>query len=934
MTGEFFMKKTFRQLTAVFMAFALGAGLLMPQAAANAYADQEAIQDEEIMPVSEVTGEEAQAQTEEPEQAEKPELDSTEQAEKPELDSIDQAEMVAEDEIVVDASGCEGIEDADEIAEEEEISAEAKTISGNGFYTLRFFDDEAHGGGQLFDPHTTDQTGVGFKTALPADSAAGKQANNIVRHGYKIKTWHLYHYEDGTKVDDGLFTDLPSYTYGMKIASTKATKYVYKIESDIDLVAVWDTVPYTYNIEYKNMTGTNCDFTDSDYLAENVKTEFDVETAVNLCIPYRQGYLFDGWYTDAAFTNRITQIPKGVVLDSDADGNVSPYVVYAKWRTPSTEKVKIASLRNTKKGVVNVSFAAVPDALTYEIAFSTNKSFKKAQTSSIITTKAGSISLTNLLKKTYYVRIRAYSADSLGIQTSGKWSDVKSIKVKKGVKEVKAKKGKIKLSKVEIKNGNFHLKAKAPSRLKSSDVKYYVVTVDPFTGKVAKKIRAVAKTKTIDLTLPVREGSDVSVTDLIQGKYAIAVKEGKKYKVVTNAAYISNPEGAAEYKGAFPTPVSKKGLQGHNNGNIKHIFVNVFLNEFFDVGKNPSSAYRYNGNIYYFNRASIRALAADAARYNKAGIVYSAQFMLKWPGSEYSYLVPKGARSTGHAYYTLNGKDKKARETWEALFSLMAEYMACEGAHIDNWILGNEVNVGNSAAGWYWRGSLSRSEFMANYASTYKALYYAVRSHSANSRVYICTDHTFNDRDGDWGAKPFMELFDKNIKAYNKKINWNLAYHAYPAILTSAATWNDAYTTNSLGSEFVTPKNLNILTDYVKKNYGKKTRIILSEQGFTAIGAGNSENVQAAGVAYLYYKAEFNDMIDAVIYRSLTDDAGEVAQGLAFGLSSRPTSWNVFVNMDTPQSTKYTNPLLPVIGAGSWSSIIKGWDESKFKNMK
>ena len=75
-------------------------------------------------------------------------------------------------------------------------------------------------------------------------------------------------------------------------------------------------------------------------------------------------------------------------------------------------------------------------------------------------------------------------------------------------------------------------------------------------------------------------------------------------------------------------------------------------------------------------------------------------------------------------------------------------------------------------------------------------------------------------------------------------------------------------------------------------------------------------------------------MIDAVIYRSYTDDAGEVAQGLAFGLSNRATSWKVFVNMDTPQSTSYTNGLLPVIGAGSWSSIIKGWDENKFKNMK
>ena len=46
------------------------------------------------------------------------------------------------------------------------------------------------------------------------------------------------------------------------------------------------------------------------------------------------------------------------------------------------------------------------------------------------------------------------------------------------------------------------------------------------------------------------------------------------------------------------------------------------------------------------------------------------------------------------------------------------------------------------------------------------------------------------------------------------------------------------------------------------------------------------EDVQAASIAYGYYKAEFNSMIDAFIIRSMYDHAGEAAQGLSMGLSS------------------------------------------------
>ena len=221
---------------------------------------------------------------------------------------------------------------------------------------------------------------------------------------------------------------------------------------------------------------------------------------------------------------------------------------------------------------------------------------------------------------------------------------------------------------------------------------------------------------------------------------------------------------------------------------------------------------------------------------------------------------------------------------------------------------------------------------MKNYASTFRIMYYAVRSHSANSRVYICTDHTWIDRSGDWGAKPFMNAFHKEIKSQQKNIQWNLAYHAYPSILTSSATWKDKYAPNSNDADFVSPKNLNILTSYVKKNFGSKTRIILSEQGFTS---SSGKDVQAAAIAYTYYKAEFNTMIDAIIFRSDIDNEGEASQGLYMGLKdlsgNKKPAYDVFKYMDTPQAEKYTNPYLKTIGISKWKDIAPKYTLKRFK---
>nr|MBQ8252884.1 hypothetical protein [Lachnospiraceae bacterium] len=212
------------------------------------------------------------------------------------------------------------------------------------------------------------------------------------------------------------------------------------------------------------------------------------------------------------------------------------------------------------------------------------------------------------------------------------------------------------------------------------------------------------------------------------------------------------------------------------------------------------------------------------------------------------------------------------------------------------------------------------------------------KSNNKNGRVYICCDHTWINRENDWGTKYFMDAFNKEIKSQNKNISWNLAYHAYSAVLTNADFWNDGgLAPNSNNADFVSPKNLEILTKYVKKNYGKKVRIILSEQGFSCsggvgspynVGRQSGQNVQAAATAWLYYKAQFNDMIDAVIFSS-GDHGGA---GFQFDFIGREAE-SVYKYMDTPKYNTYTKKYLKVIGKSSWSKAVKNFNSKTLQKM-
>lgn len=641
---------------------------------------------------------------------------------------------------------------------------------------------------------------------------------------------------------------------------------------------------------------------------------FTYVDTVTLPSPIKQGYLFDGFYTNPSFTgSKVTTIAKGTLGD---------VTLYAKWISAApTAAPTLTKIKNSSKGTIKLNFKKMKNIDGYELLMSTNKNFKKNTNTIDVKKTATSVKVTNLPKgKRYYFKLRAYVLDSTSARCYGPYSKRVSQKVTKGVTESKATASSAKLKACKIKNKTtFYVKFTVSKRLKSSDDSYYLVALNPANDKFYKEIKKVPKTKTVTIELPVR---DKDGTDLIQGKYALAIKNGRKYKIISNSAFISNPEAAATYTAAFPTSRTKKGLQGSTDLSLglSHTFFNIDLNTIL----NGNIPYTYNGKTYYFNDPWSHIITYC----NQAGVTVTGQIMLSYDEAT-KYMILKSGRTPGKLLYAINAQEKKARETFEAATSFLAERYSRENCHLDNWILGNEVNIHQE---WYYAGNISKQKFMKNYADTFRILYYSVKSHSKNSRVYICTDHTWTDLKNNWGTKPFMDAFNKEIKSQQKNIQWNLAYHAYPSNLRNAAVWNDALAQDNQNTSYVSAKNLSVLTKYVKKNFGKNTRIILSEQGFTS---SNGQDLQAASLAYTYYKAEFDTMIDAVIFRSDYDHPDETKQGLYLGLmdtkGNKKASYDVFKYMDTPVAEQYTNKYLPTIGISKWKDIAPKYTLNRFK---
>ncbi len=678
----------------------------------------------------------------------------------------------------------------------------------------------------------------------------------------------------------------------------------------------------------------------------------------------------------------------GVEYFFNADGIYIPMTVPA-----------ITSLTSTFYETVDVKWSQISGVQRYILEYSTNSVFPGWETTSVVIrdTSVNSYRVENLEEDTtYYFRLR-YTTWSDNTADAGlyysQYSAIKSIKVRG---EVPATATSATLSECQIISGSrdggitVQLKASLEERLRSADNQYYIVETESYGNAIdlATPVGSVEKAFDIETTVVIDagDGSDDTrecVDRALMNKFALAILNNNgTYQVISTPMGITNPELISENTEDIFKAISKKGIQGvyyasdSNYGmlnakdqNSKQTLINMNIEDLVgNAGDSNCQEYVYKGKTYYFSKceaeiANIKSLNAGYDEYmyyysgkesgeRKIKVCVTVNLLLGYDSSE-TYLIDPAARTRGYKYYTLNVREEKARETYEALFFYLGEIFGQDDCYVTNWILGNEVN---SSRAWNYQGSLSQDAYMQVYAAAFRLLYNGVKAGKSGNNVYISLDNGWTAAPDTYSGKSILDKFALYAQHENPDMKWSIAYHGYSYPLTRCDFWNDyTYTTNNVSTRYISMKNISVLTEYaaaLEDKYDKpegSIRIILSEQGYNA---GQGAELQAHALARGYYIAEFNDRIDAFIIRAVIDDVDETRGGLYLGIRSwdekKRISFYVYEFMDSSPDVFEEIPLEKVADSLNWSkvkaaknilcntnweSIIPHFDRSKLAGM-
>ena len=374
---------------------------------------------------------------------------------------------------------------------------------------------------------------------------------------------------------------------------------------------------------------------------------------------------------------------------------------------------------------------------------------------------------------------------------------------------------------------------------------------------------------------------------------------------------------------------------------MKHVIINLPFQ--FILGSGID--YEYEGKTYHFNKELLDQYDTIVRNFTAKDLSVTAVILNSWNDATPDLYYPGVTQTNGVNYYMFNAATQAGFEDIKAIASFLAEHYGGTGnGTISNWIIGNEIN--NQA--WNYIGPMDVDSYVKEYERAFRAFYTAIKSTSANARVFFSTDYNWNyEADGSlkYNAKDVIEKFNANVRA-GGQIDWGLAYHPYSVPLTEPEFWDDASTglvTWSEDSPIVNIANLSILTDYFQKpemldSNGEVRHIILSEQGFTSNSATRGEcgEWQAAASAYAYYIVDSNPYIDAFIMSRQVDAPSEAQLSASFGLYSCdmnrtdrhvPThmkkSYDVYRYIDKSSKTlEVTEFAKSIIGIDNWYDVI------------
>lgn len=497
---------------------------------------------------------------------------------------------------------------------------------------------------------------------------------------------------------------------------------------------------------------------------------------------------------------------------------------------------------------------------------------------------------------------------------------------------------------INTETGKIDISMKAKDLAVSDDGYYYLFEEKTYQKELASSEYIIEDQKDVDLTFSVNLNYNTAASRLFS-KFVVAVKKNGTYLPITRPRYITNPEAIAKYTPSFGDTKSKKGLLVDpeklrttelDDLGVRHAAYNIPLSRILGPTSNdyyPTVHYTYNGRSYAFNGQIIAEYDYIFTSLTNRGIITTA-IVLNDISSRPELIHPK-ARSGGHApYYAFNATDESGTETIAAIASFLANrYSGTGHGKVMNWVIGNEINARSE---WNHIEHMDTASYVDEYARAFRIFYNALLSVNGNARVYISLDQQWGkslySKNG-YASKDILDEFNRNLKAEGN-IDWGLAQHPYNYPLTSAKAWSSggraaSYVLETENTPVITIKNLHVLTDYLQKpemrtDDGEVRHLILSEMGYTS---SQGQELQSASFVYAYKVIEANQYVDSMLFSRETDAPEEVAQGLALGICTlgggRKSIYEAFKYVDTPESAKYTDFALRVIGVSDWGQIIQ-----------
>lgn len=492
-----------------------------------------------------------------------------------------------------------------------------------------------------------------------------------------------------------------------------------------------------------------------------------------------------------------------------------------------------------------------------------------------------------------------------------------------------------------------------PSVIASDDANYYLFELKPYQNEIGSRTDYCGVTiKNAVVTFSTRLQYKQPDSKLYS-KFVVAVLTNGQYVPVSDMAYITNPEAIARYSAPNPKTTSIKGITADNAAildikdlGVQHASYEMGVNRFFAPSVSGYVNYNFGGKTYQFNKDIITQYDMVMSVFASQGVEVTMN-LVNYYADETIFTIKPNARKAGYTHYAYNTDEQYGVEALEALIAFLAErYSGREHGLISNWIIGNEVNNNNP---WYYSGDYQVTEFTAEYEKAYRMFYNGIKAANANARVLTCIDQRWTWEDGtanQYSARKFIDTFNVKIKEHGD-IDWGIAWHPHPVPLYAPKFWDMPASykslnlvTHSPSTKMISPLNMEVFTNYMTQptmlnSKGKVRYIIVSEILFNSSSATveANEDIQAAAFAYAYKLASKNPYIQAFILHRIVDSKQEQASdGISCGLyhcdeNGMPTTkkkiYDVFKYIDTEQSDTYTKFALPIIGAGSWSQVVK-----------